>query len=524
MKKEVIKILFFLIIISEISFLHSQSAGDIDTSFGVDGFVITDFEDSFDWGKKVIIDSNEKIIVGGCAIIDSTVDFVLARYLSDGSLDMEFGIEGKINTDFNNNYDSFSMLVSDVNNKIISVGGSNGDFALTRHNMDGSLDIFFGEDGKVTTDFDNEWDCANYVVLDSEQRIIVCGNSNHDFCIARYHIDGSLDSTFGINGKVTTDINESFDCGNSIAINDCNQIYMCGSTSREDSINFALVKYNNDGSLDTDFGNNGKIITDFYGRNDVAKAIKIDMDGNIIVAGSSKISDNNDFALAKYNPYGMLVTDFGDNGKVLTDFNDTWDYASEIVIDNENRIIVAGKADTMYAIARYHNNGDLDESFGINGKVTTAYINTDRGSEGWTGIALDSEENIVVAGYYTESAIDVTVDFIIARYFSDNVSIYNPITNISNKIILNQNYPNPFNPSTTIEFSIKNQSDIELTIYNIKGQKIKTLAQNEFAKGRHSIIWNGDDEFNNPVISGIYFYKLEVNGKPEQIRKCILIR
>ena len=524
MKKEVIKLLFFLIIISEISFLHSQSAGDIDTSFGVDGFVITDFEDSFDWGKKVIIDSNEKIIVGGCAIIDSTVDFVLARYLFDGSLDMEFGIEGKVNTDFNNDYGSFSMLVSDVNNKIISVGGSNGDFTLTRHNTDGTLDIFFGEDGKVTTDFDNEWDCASYVALDLDQKIIVCGDSNHDFGIARYHIDGSLDSTFGINGKVTTDLNESFDCGNSIAINDNNQIYMCGSTSREDSINFALVKYNTDGSLDSSFGNNGKIITDFYERNDVAKTIKIDLDGNIIVAGSSKISENSDFALAKYNPNGILVTDFGDNGKVLTDFNDTWDYASEIVIDNENRIIVAGKADTMYALARYHNNGDLDESFGINGKVTTTYTNPDRGSEGWTGIALDSEENIVVAGYFTESAIDVTVDFIIARYFSDNVSIYNPITNISNKIILNQNYPNPFNPTTIISFSLQNISNVELSIYNIKGQRVKTLAKNHFDKGNHSIIWNGDDESGKPISSGVYLYKIIVDGKNEAVKKCILLK
>jgi len=86
------------------------------------------------------------------------------------------------------------------------------------------------------------------------------------------------------------------------------------------------------------------------------------------------------------------------------------------------------------------------------------------------------------------------------------------------------NYPNPFNPSTTIEFSIQNDSKIELSIYNIMGQKIKTLAQNEFKKGDHSIIWNGDDESNKPVSSGVYQYNLKVNGKTRVVKKCLLIK
>ena len=86
------------------------------------------------------------------------------------------------------------------------------------------------------------------------------------------------------------------------------------------------------------------------------------------------------------------------------------------------------------------------------------------------------------------------------------------------------NYPNPFNPKTTISFSIKNQSDIELTIYNIKGQKIKTLIHNKFAKGSHSIIWNADDELKNSVSPGIYFYKLNVNGKTEAVKRCLLLK
>jgi len=86
------------------------------------------------------------------------------------------------------------------------------------------------------------------------------------------------------------------------------------------------------------------------------------------------------------------------------------------------------------------------------------------------------------------------------------------------------NHPNPFNPTTTIEFSIRNDYSINLSIYNIKGQKIKTLANNEFIKGNHSIIWNGDDEFNKPVSSGVYLYNLKVNGKTETVKKCLLLK
>jgi hypothetical protein len=89
---------------------------------------------------------------------------------------------------------------------------------------------------------------------------------------------------------------------------------------------------------------------------------------------------------------------------------------------------------------------------------------------------------------------------------------------------LKQNRPNPFNPSTTIGFSIQNNSNIEITIQNIKGQKVKTLVQNQYTKGSHSIIWSGDDEFGKPVSSGVYLYKLNVDGKSKAVKKCLLLK
>ena len=115
----------------------------------------------------------------------------------------------------------------------------------------------------------------------------------------------------------------------------------------------------------------------------------------------------------------------------------------------------------------------------------------------------------------------LTLDYL---YNLINNSNSNEILISSKSIHLNQNYPNPFNPSTTIEFLIHNDSHIELFIYNIKGQRIKTLAHNEFTKGSHSIVWIGDDKYNKPVSSGVYLYKLNVNGKIEAVKKCLFLK
>lgn len=117
---------------------------------------------------------------------------------------------------------------------------------------------------------------------------------------------------------------------------------------------------------------------------------------------------------------------------------------------------------------------------------------------------------------------DGTITDMGAFYFNQLSDIYED--EIQNLNISLSNYPNPFNPTTTIEFSIQNNSKVVLTVFNIKGQKIKTLASNAFTKGSHSIVWNGDDESNKPVSSGIYLYKLNVNGKTEAVRKCLLLK
>ncbi|MBT3756849.1 MAG: T9SS type A sorting domain-containing protein [Candidatus Cloacimonetes bacterium] len=103
----------------------------------------------------------------------------------------------------------------------------------------------------------------------------------------------------------------------------------------------------------------------------------------------------------------------------------------------------------------------------------------------------------------------------------DMVDVDNTLINANTLV---GNHPNPFNPSTTISFSIADQSNIEVSIYSIKGQKINTLVKDSFGTGVHTTVWNGNDDSGEPVSSGVYFYKLNVNGKTEATKKMLLLK
>ncbi len=144
-------------------------------------------------------------------------------------------------------------------------------------------------------------------------------------------------------------------------------------------------------------------------------------------------------------------------------------------------------------------------------------------------LTIDHSNNLFVAGTFIQNITFGTItlygfiasQIYIAKYGNDT-SIVNELISLNIESI--SNHPNPFNPSTIIEFSIQNNSKIEISIFNIKGQKIRTLANNEFAVGTHSILWTGDNENNNPVGSGIYYYKLNVNGNTAVVKKCLLLK
>ena len=161
-----------------------------------------------------------------------------------------------------------------------TVTDGNGTFATT--STAGDLDTTFGSAGKVTANVvSGSSDIGYAVAAQSDGKIVVAGSSNGNIFVARYLSDGSLDPTFGTNGIVTTDLGGT-DYAYGVAIQSDGKIVVAGQTGTD----FALVRYNTDGSLDTTFGSNGWTTTDFGGT-DCAYGVAMQSDGKIVVAGCS---------------------------------------------------------------------------------------------------------------------------------------------------------------------------------------------------------------------------------------------
>jgi uncharacterized delta-60 repeat protein len=300
---------------------YNSDDGSLDTTFDGDGKVTTDFGGSNDEGRAIVVQPDGKIVVMGTAFIGDSLDFAIARYNVDGSLDTTFGGDGKVTTDFAGGSDAGNGVALQPDGKIVGVGkaatSSFGDFALARYNPDGSLDTTFGSGGKVTTDFGNN-ESGNAVALQPDGKIAVVGNAlvvSYDFAVARYNVDGSLDTTFDGDGKVTTDV-VAHDYGKTVAVQANGKIVMAGYfTSSSDDPDFTVVRYNDDGSLDTTFGGDGKVTTDFAGDGEAAYGVAF-QDDKIVVAGAATIGDNHDFAVVRYMNDDAVVVDS------ITDVND----------------------------------------------------------------------------------------------------------------------------------------------------------------------------------------------------------
>ena len=384
-----------------------NSNGSLDTSFSGDGKLTTDFG-GLDLANGVALQGDGKIVAVGRG--GGNGDFALARYNPNGSLDTSFSGDGKQTTDFGPDDEATGVAIQ-ANGNIVVVGFTEsgpggGDFALARYNPNGSLDPSFSGDGTRRTDFGGD-DQANGVALQGDGKIVAvgggdAGGDNPDFDIARYNSNGSLDTSFSGDGKLTTDFG-GLDLANGVALQGGGKIVAVGvsrtGTSRTGS--FALARYNPNGSLDPSFSGDGKQTTDF-GDDDVATGVAIQSDGKIVVVGGGGGGD--DFALARYNPNGTLDFTFSGDGKQTTDLGGE-DEANTVALQANGKIIAVGEGEggnSGFALARYNPNGTLDTSFSGDGKQTTPFAGHDEAQ----GVAIQEDGKIVVVGH----------GFAIARY------------------------------------------------------------------------------------------------------------
>ncbi len=289
--------------------MRFDSLGVLDSTFGTFGKTLTNFGfQYYDKAYAIAIQNNGKIILGGESNNGIDTSFALARYIN-GNLDPSFGVNGLVTTDFNGHSDYVNSIAIQSDGKIIAAGvslnGANGDFALARYDTTGALDNTFGINGKMTTDFINDNEGAQSVAIKPNGKIVLTGynrnNNYYDFQTAQYNSNGTLDSSFGSNGGVMTDVLGT-DQGYSTLIQEDGKILVCGTGGNGTNYNSIVIRYNENGSLDSSFGTSGIVTTSFgIGTNAQGNAMTIQSDGKIVVAGYREIGSNYDYVVFRYN-------------------------------------------------------------------------------------------------------------------------------------------------------------------------------------------------------------------------------
>jgi uncharacterized delta-60 repeat protein len=378
--------------------------GDLDPTFSDDGVTRADFSPGFDAGLGMALQPDGKIVVVGQG--GGTPRFALARFGPSGSLDRGFGTGGKVQTDFTTEREWATDVAIQPDGKILAVGVAWADqerFAVARYRANGSPDTDFSGDGRLRTSFGSVVDAAaSAVAVQQDGKIVVAGAADDEFGLARYNPDGELDPSFGGEGQVTT--GGALGGASDLLIQPDGQIVAVGST-RSTPSRFGIARYRPNGTLDPTFGSHGIVTTQFGPTDAGATAVARQANGDIVVAGSSGLGDDPDFALARYHRDGELDPTFGSGGLVTTQFGDSGqEWAAGVAIQADRRIVAVGTAvpemspcgaAQELALARYRPNGTLDPAFGTGGLVTTE---VDGGSDEGHAVAVQPDGKIVAAG------------------------------------------------------------------------------------------------------------------------------
>lgn len=478
--------------------LSFSQQGTLDVSFDIDGKKNFGFGSSNDYGEFVLMQPDTKIIVGGrSSLSGGNLSFAIARLNANGTFDNSFGTNGKVTTSYGT--DGFEAIdgVLQSDGKIVVVGNQNTNSSLgysqvgiVRYNSNGSLDTTFDVDGMVFTQLpsSNE-DFAKSVKIQSDGKIIIGVqskiNSNWDFVLIRYNIDGSLDTTFGTGGISRTILNATNEVIYDIDLQTDNKIVAAGYISGTSNDDLAVFRYNIDGSLDSTFASNGMFVYDFASNHNYVFGVTVANNGKILLTGRYQNGAISSPFIARLNVNGVFDTSFDSDGILI---QTTDEMPNDILVQSDNKIIVLLTSNLKFGVWKLNENGSFDTAFGTNGKVETLIGSVySLGSRG----AIQSDGKIVMVG---SAIISSFMDFVVVRYHNDAPL---NITKIEKRMFLV--YPNPSNG----EFTIQTTSEMigaKVEVYNVIGQKLKSFELNAI-------------ETKHSLNQGFYIVDIEKDGK-----------
>lgn len=499
------------------SFSFSQNWG-LDQDFNTVGFNTANMiVNGDDYAECSMIQNDGKILIAGYGLR-------IARFNTNGTLDTSFGDSG-YTLPFGNNVslNYIKQIIITPTNKILAIGAiytNKWYIHLAQYNENGSIDTTFGTSGRKNIDVGPSITMTvGNAIYTSDNKILIATTSyfsDGDFNITKCNKFGDLETTFGGTGIITYD-GMGYDQGAKIALRSDGKLLLSGN-SNVNPANGTYKQYvqmliNSDGTLDTNFGTSGKLLTNLATNNtQIINDMYLLTDNSILVTGSLLFTNSTiyDGFVAKFNANGTLDTSFGTNGINQITFTDTdgsqaiTDMVNKITVQNDGKIIVAGFSNgagtiTKFSVARINSTGILDSTFGNNGTMTFPINGF---NDVITDVKSQSDGKIVVSGQTKINDLDRS--YVVAR-LTPNSTLATSETNFSNQSI--QLYPNPAQEKITISGlnSFFSQSKIKIKLWSIEGKVLNSFE-----------VSNANDSYEmllNTISSGIYILKISDGNK-----------
>ena len=467
-----------------------------------------------DAANGLAVDGSGNVYVTGASYgLGTSYDYATIRYLPNGDVAWVQRYNGPGNLDD----DAIAVAVDDSNYVYVTgnskVSDTNWDYATIKYNPNGDTVWVRRYNGLA-----NSYDMAFALTVDDSGYVYVTGYSQgigtgYDFTTIRYTPQGDTVWVRRYNGPGNLD-----DYPSAIALDGSNNVYVCGySYDAVTDNDYTIIKYYSNGDTAWVRRYNG-----LYNSTDNAYAMVLDHLDNVYVTGSSYTGDDNTgYATIKYNSEGdslwVRIYEGPGNGE---------DGARAIAVDDSDNSYVTGRSyggsetGDDYATIKYYPNGDTAWVIRYNSPAN----NTDAAS----ALAVDDSCNVYVTGTSYNSL--TYTDYTTIKYVKNPSGVGDEVESSEkpSEFSLSQNYPNPFNPTTTIKFKVQGSRfkvplHTTLRIYNLLGQKVRTLVDEPKWAGDYTVQWNGKNDQGEQLASGVYFYLLKV-GENTLAKKMVLLK
>ncbi|MBL8006101.1 MAG: SBBP repeat-containing protein [Ignavibacteria bacterium] len=430
----------------------------------------------------IVADGSGNVYVTGYSYGGETgIDYATIKYNSSGD-----SVWVKRYNGTGNSSDYTSSIALDSSGNVYVTGtsignGTNFDYVTIKYNSVGVQQWVARYNGPG-----NSGDYANSIAADDAGNVYVTGSCRDntgllDYATVKYNSEGVQQWVSVYTGPINSD-----EKAESISVDNAGNVCITGSSEGTGISYYATIKYNSEG------------VQQWVARyeNGAANSIALDGAGNVYVTGfSNGIGTSNDYATIKYNPSGIQQWVTRYNGPGNSD-----DRVKSLALDGSGNVYVTGSSDG-YATIKYNSDG-----------IQQWVARDDNGAA--NSIALDGAGNVYVTGSGT--GIGGT-DYKTIKY-SQSVGISQISSGVPEIFFLSQNYPNPFNPTTSIEFSLPENSFVKLKVIDITGKEVSNLVNENFSAGTFRYEFNGKN-----LPSGVYYYKLET-GNFSQTKKMLLIK